>query len=103
MILVPHFTRSLLLRSLLLWAFLRVLTTAVGAALAPPGANPLRQGPLAVLLTFAVVGVAGWVSARRRNEDLFLVSLGYGRARLLATFVLPAALAELAVQVAARR
>jgi hypothetical protein len=106
-ILLPHFTSSILLRSLLAWAFVRAAVTAGSAALAgalrlPTPANPLRISPLAVLLVLGVVGVLGWVSARRRNEDLFMLCLGYGRPRLLSTFVLPAALAELAIAVAVR-
>ena len=106
MILLPHFTRSILVRSLLAWVFFRGLaaagSAALSAALGMPPPDPLRLDPRAALLVLAVAGVLGWVSARRTNLDLFLLALGYGRARLLATIVLPPALAELAIQVAAR-
>lgn len=102
-IILPHFTRSTVTRSLLTWAFVRVAVTAgMGAAEAavglPPG-NPLRLTPVAALLVVAVVGVVGWVSARRRNEDTFLLCLGYSRARQLATIAAPAALLELLIAV----
>ena len=104
-ILLPHFTRSLLLRSLPAWAFVRVLVMFVAAAL--PGAdaseNPLRLVPWAILAVVATTGCVGWLSARQRNEERFLLSLGYGRARLIATGALPALLVELAVAVAVRR
>ncbi len=103
-ILLPHFTRSLLLRSLPAWAFVRVLAMFVAAAL--PGAdteNPLRLVPWAMLAVVATTGCVVWLSARQRNEERFLLSLGYGRARLVATGALPALLVELAVAVAVRR
>jgi hypothetical protein len=100
---IPHFTRSIVTRSLLAWAFVRVVVTAsIGGAEAavglPPG-NPLRLDPVAALLVVAAVGVVGWVSARRRNEDTFLLCLGYGRARQVAMAVVPPALVELALAV----
>ena len=102
MILLPRFTRSLLARSLLAWAFVRVLATAAGSAGVAPPPNPLQLVPWAAVLVVATVGVAGWVSARRRNEELFLLSLGYGRVRLLATIVALPALLELVIAVAVR-
>ena len=107
MIVLPHFTRSILARSLVSWAFVRAVATAGSSALAgalrlPPPDHPLQIAPAAMLGVLAVVAVLGWVSAQRRNEDLFLLSLGYGRARLLATAVAPAALAELALGIAVR-
>ncbi len=106
MILLPHFTRSLLVRSALAWLFLRALVTA--GSLAVEGAIGLAPGPLlrisprAAILVVGIVAAVGWVYARRRNEDVFLRSLGYGPARLLGTVALPAALAELAIGVAVR-
>ena len=107
-IILPHFTRSIVTRSLLTWAFVRVAVSvgkrAAEAAIGLPPDNPLRLTPVAALLVVAVVGVVGWVSARRRNEDTFLLCLGYGRARQLAAIVAPAALLEMAMamMVAAR-
>ena len=103
-LLVPHFTRSILVRSLVTWAFVRVAASAAmrGAEAAvglPPG-NPLRLDPVAALLVIAIVGVVGWVSARRRNEDLFLLCLGCGRARQMAMTVAPAALLEAMIALA---
>ncbi|HEX6748862.1 MAG TPA: hypothetical protein VF092_16305 [Longimicrobium sp.] len=104
MILLPHFTRSLLLRSLLAWAFMRVLAMFVAAAL--PGAadaNPLRLVPWAMLAVVATTGCVVRLSARQRNEERFLLSLGYGRARLIATAVFLPLLVEMAIAVAMRR
>lgn len=103
-IIIPHFTRSILLRSLLTWAFVRAAATfataAAEGALRVEDANPLAISPFAALLVVAIVGAVGWLSARRRNEDAFLLCLGIGRARQLATMVAPAALLELAMGIA---
>jgi len=107
MIFLPHFTSSIVARSLVSWAFVRALVTVGSSALegalrlAPPD-HPLRIAPVAVLAVLAIVAVLGRVSARRRNEDLFLLSLGYGRARLFATMLVPITLAELAIGIAVR-
>lgn len=105
-LLIPHFTRSILVRSLVTWAFVRVAASAVmrhveAAAGLPPG-NPLRLNLVAALLVIGIVGVVGWVSSRRRNEDLFLLCLGYDRYHLAGMLVLPALLLEIAVGVATR-
>ncbi|HVG43690.1 MAG TPA: hypothetical protein VM890_03140 [Longimicrobium sp.] len=101
---LPHFTWSTVVGSLVTWMFARVAATAgMGAAAASLGlrpGNPLRLDPVATLLVIGVVGVVGWVSARRRNEDLFLLCLGYGRARQTATIVAPAVLLEAAIALA---
>jgi len=101
---LPHFTGSTVVGSLVTWMFVRVAATAGMASVAAsvglrPG-NPLRLDPVAALLVIGVVAVVGWVSARRRNEDLFLLCLGYGRARQLATIVAPAVLLEVAIALA---
>lgn len=102
---LPHFTRSMVTRAVLVWAFVRVAATAAmggtEAALHLPPSNPLRLNPAAALFVVAMVGAAGWVSARRRNEDAFLLALGYGPARRCATFAAPAALLELAMAILA--
>ena len=74
---LPHFTWSTVVGSLVTWMFVRVAATAGMASVAasvglPPG-NPLRLNPVAALLVIGVVAVVGWVSARRRNEDIFLL------------------------------
>lgn len=107
MILLPHFTRALLVRSLLAWLFVRALITLGSAALRgalqlPAPHHPLLLSPGAALLLAATVGAAGWVYARRNNEDVFLLGLGYGRARLLALLALPPLLLEVALGVLAR-
>jgi hypothetical protein len=98
---LPHFTRSILLRSLLTWAFVRAAasagTAAVEAALRLPPGNPLAISPFAALFVVAVVSAAGWVFARRRNEDLFLLTRGYGRVRQMATIAAPAVVLEAAI------
>ena len=106
-ILLPHFTRALLVRSLLAWLFVRTLITAGSAA--PRGAlqlpappHPLFISPRAALAIVAVCGVVGWVYARRANEDVFLLGLGYGRARLLGLLMLPPLLLEAVLGVIAR-
>ena len=102
---LPHFTASILVRSLVTWGFVRAAavagTSAVEAALHIPPSNPLHISPFAALFVVAVVGAAGWVSARRRNEDTFLLCLGYGRARRMGTIVAPAALLEVAIALVA--
>jgi hypothetical protein len=101
---IPHFTRAILTRSLLTWAFVRAAaiagTLAVEGALHLPPGDPLAISPFAALFVVAVVGAAGWVSARRRNEDLFLLTLGYGRARQMAMIAAPAVVLEAAIALA---
>lgn len=103
-LILPHFTRSILGRSLSVWAAMRAVMTATLSAAAPvratEPANPLRIPLVAVLLVLGVVCVVGWVSSRRRNEDTFLLCLGYGRARQMALIVVPAAVLELVLWVA---
>ena len=100
-VILPHFTRSIVTRAVLAWAFVRIAATAAtGAAEASlhlPPTNPLHLAPGATLFVIAIVGAAGWVSARQRNEDAFLLALGYGPARRWATFLAPPALLELAM------
>lgn len=100
-LILPHFTRSILTRSLLVWVVTRGVATAASAAVAGEvgiePADPLRIPLLAVLLVLALVAGAGWVEARRRNEDTFLLCLGYGRARQMATIVGPFAVVELLI------
>jgi hypothetical protein len=100
---LPRFTWSTVVGSLVTWAFVRVAATAAMARASasvglPPG-NPLRLNPVAALLVIAAVGVVGWVSARRRNQDLFLLCLGYGHGRQLAAIVAPALLLEVAIAI----
>jgi hypothetical protein len=102
-IVVPRFTRSILVRSLALWAFARVLAGVAMANaagdLGAPEVDPVRLRPGAALLLITAVGVVGWVAARRRNEDLFLLCLGYGRGWQLATILAPPVLLEVGIAV----
>jgi hypothetical protein len=103
---LPHFSRSLLTRSLLIWLLLRAAVTAANLAVIaqlglPSLSQPLLLTPQAVLLVIAFVAGAVWVSVRRRNEDLFLRCLGYGRLQLLAMLVAPPAVLEILIAAAA--
>jgi hypothetical protein len=107
MIRLPHFTRSLVARSLVIWFFLRVCETVarayVEAILGGSAAgHPLLISPRAALLLVVVVVVVGLVSMRRRNEDAFHLCLGYGRRRVVATLALPVALMEVVLGIVAR-
>lgn len=106
MILLPHFTRALVTRALLLWAFTRAVVSAASAALAGslqlPQAHPLLLTPGAALALIAVVTAAAWVFTRHRNEEVFLRMLGYGRARLLATLAVPLLVLEVVLGIAVR-
>jgi hypothetical protein len=106
MVRLPHFTRSLLARSLVVWVFVRLAVAAgkpeaeATAGLTP--SHPLELTPPAALLVIGLVATAGLAYARRRNEDLFLLCLGYDRYRLAGMLVLPVLLLELAVGLAVR-
>jgi hypothetical protein len=76
---------------------------AVVAALdLPSPAHPFLLSPRAVLLLVAVVIGVGLVFARQRNEDLFLLCLGYSRTRLIGTMALPVVLIESGLAILAR-
>ena len=94
MIVLPHFTRSLLARAVLAWLFVRVAVSAGKAAaeamLELPPSHPLELTLPAAQLVVGIVVLAVSVDVRRRNEDLFLLCLGYDRARLAGTLLLPA-------------
>ena len=107
-ILLPHFTRALLFRSVAAWLLVRLCVagiSVVAAALArrPPPEDPFLRTPRTALLGLAAGVAAGLVFARSRNEDLFLASLGYGRARLVALLAAPPLLLEVAMRIAVNR
>lgn len=64
---LPPFRNAYLLRGLVVWMAVR-LALAFGDV-------PEVAGPVGVVLA-GVVGVAVWLDARRRSEDLFLGNLG---------------------------
>ena len=101
MIALPHFTRSILLRSLAAWGFVRVAAagqSVLAAALAgrSPPPDPFAVTVPAAVLVVALAGAATMLAARLRNEDLFLATLGYGRTRTIGVAVLLPALLEIA-------
>ena len=103
---LPHFTRSILVRSLMAWGFVR-LVVAFGKAAAEdaadlPRTHPLELVPAAALLVVVMITATGWVYLRRRNEDLFLLCLGYDRREVLALLALPVLTLEVIVGIAVR-
>lgn len=107
MIVLPHFTRSLVARSLVIWVFVRISERVARAYMeeklggSAPG-HLLLISPRGALLLVATVVMVGMVSVRRRNEDVFLLCLGYGRGRVIATLALPATLMETVLGIIAR-
>jgi len=103
---IPHFTRSIVTRSLVAWLFVRAAATVAAGGLpdaAGAAASPLRISPSAALYVVGIVAAVGWVGARMANEDTFLLCLGYGRGRQIAMHAAPALLVELAIWVAVGR
>ncbi|HEX8693869.1 MAG TPA: hypothetical protein VF746_15715 [Longimicrobium sp.] len=76
----------------LVLAMLLVLRAADSGRSVEPAALLPGGNPLAVVVVVAL----GLLEARRRDEDLFLANLGYGRATLAAYLALPAAALEAA-------
>lgn len=107
MIILPHFTRALVTRSAATWAFARVVVAAgnavAAAAVHLPPSPPWRVTPLAAAAIVALVTAAGWIEARRWNEERFFLVLGLGRLRLLATLAFPAIVGEAALALAVAR
>lgn len=80
-------------RSIVYWALLHALLAAVALAAALLAghaieATELLPGGSPVVVFFTVV--LGMMEARRRDEDLFLANLGYGRGVMAAYLALPA-------------
>lgn len=98
-LILPHFTRSIVTRSLVAWLFVRTAASAA-RGIAGAGQNPLHISPAAALFVVGVVAAVGWVGARRANEDAFLLCLGYGPHRQLAMHAAPALLLEAALWIA---
>ena len=107
MTLLPHFTRAHLLRAVALWVAVRLCVAAIsmvaaGLAERPPPPHPFAVTHAAAVLVIAIVAAAGWVFAHLRNEDLFLMSLGYGRLRPALVSAVAPLLLEIAAEVASR-
>jgi|GEM_PF-3256927 len=103
---IPHFTRTLVTRSLVTWLFVRAAATVAASGLPGAGsaeASPLRISPFAAIYVVGIVAAVGWVGARISNEDTFLLCLGYGRRRQMAMHTAPALLAEVAIWLAVGR
>lgn len=105
--LVPHIARTVLLRCLLIWLVIRAVASSASYAISAPfeGESPLHPlflSPLSALLIAGLVAGGGWAYARRFHEDAFLRCLGYATTDLLALFLLPWLLIELALGIAVR-
>jgi hypothetical protein len=104
MILLPHFTRAVVLRSVLTWLVLRAAaaggTVATAGSLGLQTPHALLLSPRVVILLLTVATAVGWIYAHRYNEDRFLLSLGYTRARLIATMLLPLIVLECGILIA---
>jgi hypothetical protein len=101
---LPHFTRSIVTRSVVAWLFVRAgATVATGLPeAAGPTTNPLQISPVAALYVVGIVAAVGWIGARLVNEDTFLLCLGYGPRRQLAMHAAPALLLETAIWLVGR-
>jgi hypothetical protein len=104
-LILPHFTRSTVTRSLVVWLLVRVAATIASVLPDAAGAvpSPLRISPIASLYVVGIVTAVGWLGARISNEDTFLLCLGHGRRRQMAMHAAPALLAELAIRLAVGR
>lgn len=82
----PLFTRAIVIRAAVLWLGVRMMIAFSGLL---GGVLLLPSGvPASALIVVATVFLAG-VEFRRRNEFLFLGSLGYGPGLLLTLSALP--------------
>ena len=82
----PLFTRAIVVRAALLWLGVRMMVASSGLL---GGGLMLPIGvPASALIIAATVFLAG-VELRRRNEFLFLGSLGYAPLLLLALSAVP--------------
>ena len=88
------FLRSVLLRSVLVWAFMRAMLAAASAGVAAAGVE-VDPGPAAIVPIMAVVLAVVVGDQYRRGEVPFLRSLGIGRTGVLLPPLLVAAACEL--------
>lgn len=98
---VPLFTRAHLLRTLLVWFGVRVMTAlALLASREVPPPDPIFLPPLLAAYLVGVVAVLAVVDMVMRREQLFLANLGVSRTRAALTSVPVVVALEAAVLVA---
>lgn len=107
MILLPHFSRFLLIQSLLAWVVVRAAVTLATAAADPVRgagveAHPLRLPLPALILMLAALAGVLWAFARRFNLDVLLLALGYSRGRIALALVTPPLVIEVVIAVVVR-
>ena len=89
------FTRTILIRSLVIWLVLRAVATVVTRRVPGSEPNASLDAPTAALL----IGLVAWLTvrdSRRKNEVLFLGNLGVAPATLYAVAIAIPVLAEIA-------
>lgn len=102
MILLPHFTRALVIRSFFTWLVLRMIAVA-GTIMVTESLSggrvsaPILLSPSAILILILSVTASGWIYMRLRNEDRFLLSLGFGPIRQITTLLIVPILAEISI------
>ena len=101
-ILLPHFTSALLARSFFTWLVLRLVTMGGSMVIAQMHgiaeiASFATLSPAAVLALLVVVTGIGRVYMRRRGEDRFLLSLGFGRLPQISTLLAAPVTGELCI------
>jgi hypothetical protein len=99
-----HFTRAILLRSLVIWVGVRAAATGAKNAIPPdlamPRVSPWELTPAGSVGVVVVVVVLVLLDAARRHELLFLANLGVKRVAVGGLAASLAAVAELLVAVA---
>ena len=73
-----RFTSAVLVRSVVIWAPIRILASAVN-----PPPSPLVLSPSTIVAVVAVTTGLTWLDWARRNEILFLTNLGVSRRALI--------------------
>jgi hypothetical protein len=88
------FLRSVILRTTLVWAFVRAVVSGAAAGLSASGVSA-ELGASAGLPVVLVVTIVVWGDQHRRGEVPFLRNLGVGPAGMLLPVVVLAAALEL--------
>ena len=80
-----RFTSAVLVRSVVIWAPIRILASAVNAMVPrePTDPSPLVLSPSTIVAVVAVTTGLTWLDWARRNEILFLTNLGVSRRALI--------------------